>query len=190
MTDNVPVDLYAIDLPADADADSQPLVVIHGLLGSADNWRSHLKVWQRKRRVVAVDLRNHGRSPHAEGMSYSAMSQDVLAALDKLGIEQAHILGHSMGGKVAAVAALLCGGGDGKHGAAGGNGGSDGSGTTAVQLSSGHRRTCNPSTDRKTDREEQSRTPPERADWPVHPRHHPHGEIGPPAKVMSLSAAG
>ena len=101
MTDNVPVDLYAIDLPADADADSQPLVVIHGLLGSADNWRSHLKVWQRKRRVVAVDLRNHGRSPHAEGMSYSAMSQDVLAALDKLGIEQAHILGHSMGGKVA-----------------------------------------------------------------------------------------
>ncbi len=101
MTDNVPVDLYAIDLPADADADSQPLVVIHGLLGSADNWRSHLKVWQRKRLVVAVDLRNHGRSPHAEGMSYSAMSQDVLAALDKLGIEQAHILGHSMGGKVA-----------------------------------------------------------------------------------------
>lgn len=101
MTDNVPVDLYAIDLPADADADSQPLVVIHGLLGSADNWRSHLKVWQRKRRVVAVDLRNHGRSPHAEGMSYRAMSQDVLAALDKLGIEQAHILGHSMGGKVA-----------------------------------------------------------------------------------------
>jgi len=58
MTDHVPVDLYAIDLPADADTDSQPLVVIHGLLGSADNWRSHLKVWQRKRRVVAVDLRN------------------------------------------------------------------------------------------------------------------------------------
>ena len=104
MTDNVPVDLYAIDLPADADTDSQPLVVIHGLLGSADNWRSHLKVWQRKRRVVAVDLRNHGRSPHAEGMSYSAMSQDVLAALDKLGIEQAHILGHSMGGKGRSVA--------------------------------------------------------------------------------------
>ncbi|MDG4870439.1 alpha/beta fold hydrolase, partial [Guyparkeria sp. 1SP6A2] len=68
---------------------------------SADNWRSHLKVWQRKRRVVAVDLRNHGRSPHAEGMRYTAMSDDVLAVMDKLSIENAHILGHSMGGKVA-----------------------------------------------------------------------------------------
>ena len=69
MTDVATVDLHFIDMPAEeAAADTTPLVVIHGLLGSADNWRSHLKVWQRSRRVIALDLRNHGRSPHAEGM--------------------------------------------------------------------------------------------------------------------------
>lgn len=102
MTDVATVDLHTIDLQADNGSEDQtPLVVIHGLLGSADNWRSQIKVWQRKRRVIAVDLRNHGRSPHAEGMSYASMAADVLAALDKLSIERAHILGHSMGGKVA-----------------------------------------------------------------------------------------
>ncbi|WP_445009920.1 alpha/beta fold hydrolase [Vreelandella stevensii] len=102
MTEQATVDLHVIDLPAEVEAPQQaPLIVIHGLLGSADNWRSHLKVWQRKRRVVAVDLRNHGRSPHAEGMRYTAMSDDVLAVMDKLSIEDAHVLGHSMGGKVA-----------------------------------------------------------------------------------------
>ncbi|XKH61586.1 alpha/beta fold hydrolase [Halomonas sediminis] len=86
---------------------SLPLVVVHGLLGSADNWRSHLKVWQASRRVIAVDLRNHGRSPHASGMSYQEMSGDVLVLLDQLGIEKAHLLGHSMGGKVAISVARL-----------------------------------------------------------------------------------
>ncbi|WP_372374144.1 alpha/beta fold hydrolase [Vreelandella venusta] len=108
MTDDARIDLYVIDLPDESGSDDQlPIVVIHGLLGSADNWRSHLKVWQRSRRVIAVDLRNHGRSSHAEGMSYSAMSQDVLAALDKLGVERAHVLGHSMGGKVAMTLARV-----------------------------------------------------------------------------------
>lgn len=108
MTELAAVELHVIDLPAEQDGNEQlPLVVIHGLLGSADNWRSHLKVWQRSRRVIAVDLRNHGRSPHAEGMHYSAMSEDVLAVLDKLSIERAHILGHSMGGKVAITLARL-----------------------------------------------------------------------------------
>lgn len=108
MTDTAIVDLHFIDMPAEgSQADSIPLVVIHGLLGSADNWRSHLKVWQRSRRVIALDLRNHGRSPHADGMSYSAMVNDVVALLDKLSIERAHVLGHSMGGKVAISLARL-----------------------------------------------------------------------------------
>lgn len=102
------VDLHFIDLPADeAAADTTPLVIIHGLLGSADNWRSHLKVWQRTRRVIALDLRNHGRSPHAEGMRYATMVGDVIALLDKLSVERAHVLGHSMGGKVAISLARL-----------------------------------------------------------------------------------
>ncbi|WP_148253947.1 alpha/beta fold hydrolase [Aidingimonas lacisalsi] len=86
---------------SDSQLERLPLLVIHGLMGSADNWRSHIKQWQAKRRVVAVDLRNHGRSPHAEGMSYEDMANDVLLTLDRLGIGRCHVLGHSMGGKVA-----------------------------------------------------------------------------------------
>ncbi|MGO2580054.1 MAG: alpha/beta fold hydrolase [Halomonas sp.] len=108
MTDAAIVDLHCIDMPADENAsDATPLVIIHGLLGSADNWRSHLKAWQRTRRVIAVDLRNHGRSPHAEGMRYAMMADDVIALLDSLSIERAHVLGHSMGGKVAMSLARL-----------------------------------------------------------------------------------
>lgn len=92
------IELHTLDA---GEGDGLPLVVIHGLLGSADNWRSHLRGWQQGRRVVAVDLRNHGRSPHAEGMGYGVMAEDVLATLARLGIERCHLLGHSMGGKVA-----------------------------------------------------------------------------------------
>ncbi|RCV87508.1 alpha/beta fold hydrolase [Billgrantia montanilacus] len=91
----------------DAGGDGTPLLVVHGLLGSADNWRSHVKQWQERRRVVAVDLRNHGRSPHVAGMSYREMAQDLLALMDRLGIERAHLLGHSMGGKVVVTLARL-----------------------------------------------------------------------------------
>lgn len=94
--------LHCIDTGVpDGESPALPLVVLHGLFGSADNWRSHIKQWQDDRRVVAVDLRNHGRSPHVEGMRYAAMAADVIALLDDLGIEQFDLLGHSMGGKVA-----------------------------------------------------------------------------------------
>ncbi len=83
-----------------------PLMIIHGLFGSADNWRTLSKKFAETYRVIALDLRNHGRSPHIEGMSYEAMAADVLALMDKLGLEKAHILGHSMGGKVAMQLAL------------------------------------------------------------------------------------
>ncbi|MBE0464574.1 MAG: alpha/beta fold hydrolase [Halomonadaceae bacterium] len=107
MTDAATVDLHYLEMDSEGAPDSTPLVVIHGLMGSADNWRSHLKAWQRSRRVIAVDLRNHGRSPHSDDMRYATMSQDVLALFDKLSITQAHVLGHSMGGKVAISLARL-----------------------------------------------------------------------------------
>ncbi|SHF73245.1 esterase [Modicisalibacter ilicicola DSM 19980] len=84
-----------------------PLVVLHGLFGSADNWRSHVKQWQERRRVITVDLRNHGRSPHAPGMDYATMADDVLALLDRLDVPRCDLLGHSMGGKVAISVARL-----------------------------------------------------------------------------------
>ncbi|WP_106478078.1 alpha/beta fold hydrolase [Phytohalomonas tamaricis] len=98
------VELHLVDTAKSNENGSDkapPLVILHGLFGSADNWRSHIKHWQVTRRVIAVDLRNHGRSTHAKGMGYEAMADDVLGALDLLGIERFDLLGHSMGGKVA-----------------------------------------------------------------------------------------
>jgi esterase len=91
----------------DTGGEGIPLIVVHGLLGSADNWRSHVKQWQERRRVVAVDLRNHGRSPHADGMSYREMADDLQALMERLQIDRAHLLGHSMGGKVVISLARL-----------------------------------------------------------------------------------
>lgn len=91
----------------DSGGEGEPLLVIHGLLGSADNWRSHVRQWQKHYRVIALDLRNHGRSFHAPGMSYEAMAADVFALMDNLNIEKAHLLGHSMGGKVVMSVARL-----------------------------------------------------------------------------------
>ncbi len=96
------VNLFSRDLGG---AGRPPLVVLHGMLGSSRNWLSagadlaaHFHVW-------ALDLRNHGKSPHAEPMDYSAMVADVLAWLDAQGLAQVDLMGHSMGGKVAMVLA-------------------------------------------------------------------------------------
>lgn len=78
-----------------------PLVLLHGFLGSSDNWRAMGRRLAERFTVYAVDLRNHGQSPHSEIMNYPAMAADVCEFLDAQGIATAHLLGHSMGGKVA-----------------------------------------------------------------------------------------
>jgi len=78
-----------------------PLVVLHGLYGSSDNWLGLTKLWAENYRVIAVDLRNHGASPHDPSHTYSDMVADLAWLFNDLQIENAHILGHSMGGKVA-----------------------------------------------------------------------------------------
>jgi esterase len=83
-----------------------PLVLLHGLFGSARNWGAVQKALAAKYRVVALDLRNHGASPHAPGMSYAAQAADIAETLAALGIERAVVLGHSMGGKAAMILAL------------------------------------------------------------------------------------
>jgi len=83
-----------------------PLVLLHGLFGSARNWGAVQKALAADYRVVALDLRNHGASPHAPGMAYAAQAEDVAETLAALGIESAVVLGHSMGGKVAMMLAL------------------------------------------------------------------------------------
>lgn len=84
----------------------EPLVVLHGLFGSADNWRGLARRWSETFGVWCVDLRNHGRSFHALGMNYTLQAEDVLYWMDSLDLERVTLLGHSMGGKLAMEFAL------------------------------------------------------------------------------------
>jgi esterase len=83
-----------------------PLVILHGLLGSLDNWQPISRVLASSFHVLAVDQRNHGRSPHSEEMSYSLMAEDLAGFFRDHSIESGHVLGHSMGGKTAMQFAL------------------------------------------------------------------------------------
>ena len=83
-----------------------PLAILHGLFGSGRNWASIAQRLAAQRRIICVDLRNHGGSAWAGGMQYGEMGEDVLAMLNERGYRPAALLGHSMGGKAAMVAAL------------------------------------------------------------------------------------
>jgi len=83
-----------------------PVAILHGLFGAGRNWATIAGRLAARRRVVALDLRNHGNSPWAETMSYEEMADDVCATLQALGIGRFALIGHSMGGKAAMMAAL------------------------------------------------------------------------------------
>ncbi len=82
-----------------------PLVLLHGLLGSSRNWQTAGTDLAAHFHVHALDLRNHGRSPHVDTMDYPEMMADVLGWLEAQGIARATFVGHSMGGKVAMLLA-------------------------------------------------------------------------------------
>lgn len=77
------------------------LIVIHGLFGMSDNWNSLGKKFAKYCRVHLIDLRNHGRSPHAEDFNYDVMCGDLLEYMEEHNIQKPILLGHSIGGKVA-----------------------------------------------------------------------------------------
>jgi esterase len=81
------------------------LVVLHGLMGSMDNWRTVQLALAAHVRVVCLDLANHGKSPHVATFNLRSLAVDVCETLDALGIERAVLLGHSLGGKVAMLMA-------------------------------------------------------------------------------------
>jgi pimeloyl-ACP methyl ester carboxylesterase len=77
------------------------LIILHGLLGSSRNWSTIGKALQSRFDVHALDLRNHGASPHADAMRWTELSADLQAYLDLHGLERIVLMGHSLGGKVA-----------------------------------------------------------------------------------------
>jgi len=78
-----------------------PLIILHGLYGSSDNWVSIGRKLAENFEVFLVDQRNHGRSQHSPEHNYHLLKEDLKEFMDKQSIEKAIIIGHSMGGKVA-----------------------------------------------------------------------------------------
>jgi len=79
----------------------EPLIILHGLLGSSDNWRAMSKRLAQHFAVYSIDLRNHGQSPHAAEMNYAVMAEDIREFIETHALARAFLLGHSMGGKIA-----------------------------------------------------------------------------------------
>jgi esterase len=84
----------------------QPLILLHGLFGSSDNFLGVTKILAEKFHVYLLDLRNHGNSPHSDEMDYSVLANDILEFCDAQKLSEFFLLGHSLGGKVAMQFAL------------------------------------------------------------------------------------
>ena len=78
-----------------------PLIILHGLFGTLDNWSSVSKTLAEKYTVYLVDQRNHGRSPQSNEFSYQLMASDLKEFIEQHHIVNPTIMGHSMGGKTA-----------------------------------------------------------------------------------------
>lgn len=102
--------LAVTETPITREAVAPPVVILHGLLGQARNFRSWaaslVPALSQPRRVICLDLVNHGDSFSRPTMSYKEMAEDVVNTMDSLGLDRAALVGHSMGGKVAMMAAF------------------------------------------------------------------------------------
>ena len=84
-----------------------PIIILHGFMGSLDNWQTFAKQLAEDYMVITVDQRNHGKSPHDNDFSYELMAEDLQELMESEWIHQAIIMGHSMGGKVAMKFAMM-----------------------------------------------------------------------------------
>lgn len=92
--------------PGRAPAGAPPVVLLHGLFGQARNFGTIQRALGQRARVIVLDARNHGDSPHAPGMTYAEQAADVRETLAALGALPCLLVGHSMGGKTAMRLAL------------------------------------------------------------------------------------
>jgi esterase len=79
----------------------KPLIILHGLFGSSDNWTTLAKQFAEKNQVWLIDQRNHGKSFHSDEFDYWAMADDLLELIENENLKDINLLGHSMGGKTA-----------------------------------------------------------------------------------------
>jgi len=86
--------------------DGFPLIILHGLFGSLDNWQTIARNLGQSYQVFTLDLRNHGRSPHSDIFNYAVMAEDLREFMAAQNLPRAYIMGHSLGGKTAMHFAL------------------------------------------------------------------------------------
>jgi len=86
-----------------------PLIILHGLYGSSDNWVSLGQRLGGFYTVILPDMRNHGQSPHSEIHDYESMARDIKELAGELKLDKIFLAGHSMGGKCAMVFSALYG---------------------------------------------------------------------------------
>ena len=98
--------MAAVELHHEQFGEGPDLVILHGLFGSGNNWRSFAKNLSKDFRISLLDLRNHGKSPHSAEIDYVLMLEDVLLFLEQKTAGSVSVLGHSMGGKTAMQLAL------------------------------------------------------------------------------------
>ncbi len=79
--------------------DGYPLIILHGLFGSQENWQTLSRAWARCYHVFAIDQRNHGHSPHSLVMDDPTMARDLREFMQSHQLSSAYLLGHSLGGK-------------------------------------------------------------------------------------------
>ena len=78
-----------------------PLIILHGLFGSSDNWYTLAKLFSTHFTVFLIDQRNHGQSPHSDEFNYSLLTEDLQEFIEEHKLQRPSIIGHSMGGKTA-----------------------------------------------------------------------------------------
>ncbi|MEM6965535.1 MAG: alpha/beta fold hydrolase [Bacteroidota bacterium] len=83
-----------------------PIIILHGLFGTSDNWQTIAKQLAEDYTVFILDLRNHGRSPHDDAFNYKVMAEDLKYFMESHWIYTTRVIGHSMGGKTAMQFAL------------------------------------------------------------------------------------
>ncbi len=92
---------FVVNLNFKTQGQGKPLIILHGLFGTLDNWKSIANQLSAHFQVYLIDQRNHGKSQHTPDMDLPSMAKDLADFLGQMNLSKAHIMGHSMGGKVA-----------------------------------------------------------------------------------------
>ncbi|KAF9987691.1 hypothetical protein BGZ65_002321 [Modicella reniformis] len=108
LTPPVALSFTQVPKPSSQQSLSQPIVILHGLFGSKQNWKALSKAMASRlnTQVFALDLRNHGESGQSKVHDYTNMANDVVQFLKQQNLDKPFVIGHSMGGKVAMTMAL------------------------------------------------------------------------------------